>query len=218
MWCLLATMGLTSITWLNRGHQLSYSECLRWRSLDENASDISRRHQDSAAKWNQVLALGLVLQCLRTYWRSYCREGGLKIRSELEISLRISHIISNAWIVSSDIQTLRKLQVHFLTVIPFKCMHQCLFWTHIKMFPCGYKHQSLIRYFFMLMKIFWYHHFLPFITECTTASISWYRYNRISAYSADHGGIQTTPWRTQVRLNSLYSNDKRLVSKLITLY
>ena len=98
-------------------------------------------------------------------------------------------------------------------------MHQCLFWTHIKMFPCGYKHQSLIRYFFMLMKIFWYHHFLPFITECTTASISWYRYNRISAYSADHGSIQTTPWRTQVRLNSLYScNDKRLVSKLITLY
>ena len=58
-------MGLTSITWLNRGHQLSYSECLRWRSLDANASDISRRHQDSAAKWNQVSALGLVLQSLR---------------------------------------------------------------------------------------------------------------------------------------------------------
>ena len=58
-------MGLTSIKWLNRGHQLSYSECLRWRSLDENASDISRRHQDSAAKWNQVSALGLVLQCPR---------------------------------------------------------------------------------------------------------------------------------------------------------
>ena len=81
------------------------------------------------------------------------------------------------------------------------------------------KHQSLFWNFFMLIKSFWCDYFLPFITECRTASISWYRYNRISAYSADHGSIQTTPWRTQVRLNSLYScNDKRLVSKLIMLY
>lgn len=56
--------------------------------------------------------------------------------------------------------------------------------------------------------------FLPFITDCRSSSISWYYYNRICAYSADHGSIQTTPRRTQVRLNSSYSNDARLVPKL----
>ena len=45
------------------------------------------------------------------------------------------------------------------------------------------------------------------LTESWTASISWYRHNRISAYSADHGSTQTSSLRTQVRLNSLYSND-----------
>ena len=61
------------------------------------------------------------------------------------------------------------------------------------------KYLVSVSIFLGVHKIFWCRHFLT-LTECWTASISWYRYNRISAY----GSIQTTPcWRSQVRLYML---------------